>query len=674
MKNYIALVLIGFMAVACAKKQSSENQTPDSTIKVDSSQNKPQPKLTNRFTDDTLRVIYNHQTARNVKELVSFLSNANLVYREAAVYAFASVQDTSVVDTLASLMTDKEVNVRKAVAYTLGQTGKQMKSPHKVEDELLKAWEREEDKEVKIVILEAIGKAATKKGMNYLASLDINDEALLYGLALGVYRAGLKRVFKDELTSKMVELIDPGHQERVREMAANHLGRFGRLADLKSKQDKIIQAMASDQNPFVRMNCARALSKIETPEVMAGLINSLKNDENYLVRVNAIRAYKFDYDTVRTAMFEVLNDKNEHVAVAASQFLQRYAPKSDADTVWQMAKKHSSWLTRANLLTIANKYSKDDIVSDYIKSLYSKAVNVYEQGALMNALAEKITNYPWIADKLYNSKALLTRSVAITALSKIRGLTGFDKVKADTVKKDFGKIFKFAIESKDVGLVVYGAQALRNPRYKYKKFYRNHSFLQRTLDSLRLPLDLEGYQELKKTIDFFAGRKVKDAAPGKARKEVDWKTLETLSQSQRVQLKTSKGNIVFELFVNESPVSVATFVSLLKKNFYNDKTFHRVIANFVAQGGCPRGDGFGGLDYSITSELSPLRYREGYVGLASAGKDTESCQWFITHSPAPHLDGTYTIFAKVTEGMDVVHKLQIGDKIESVKLMEAVEQ
>lgn len=674
MKNYLALALIVFMAVACAKKQSGESQTSDTTkTKVDSSQTKPK-KITNRFADDTLKIIYNHQTARSTKDLITFFSNPNPVYREAAAYAFASVQDTTIIDTLASLIKDKEASVRKAAVYALGQTGKQMKSPEKAEDELLKAWEKEENKEVKIIILEAIGRAATKKGMSYLASLDIKDEDLLYGLALGVYRAGLKRVFKDELTSKMVELIDPGHQERVREMAANHLGRFGRLADLKSMQDKIIQAMASDQHPFVRMNCARALSKVETPEVISGLVNSIKNDENYLVRVNAIRAYKFSYDTIRTTIFEVLNDENEHVAVAASQFLQQYAPKSDADTVLQLAKKHSSWLTRANLLTIANKYSKDDEVSSYIKSLYGKTSNVYEQGALMNALAEKVINYPWLADKLYNSKELLVQSAAITALSKVRGLDAFEKVKADTVKKDFGKIFKFAIESKDVGLVVYGAQALRNPKYKYKSFYRNHSFLQKTLKALKLPLDLEGYQELKKTIDFFAGRKIKPVAPGKAKKEVDWASIKELSQLQKVQLKTSKGNIVFELFVNESPVSVATFVSLIKKSFYDKKTFHRVIANFVAQGGCPRGDGFGGLDYSITSELSLLRYREGYVGLASAGKDTESCQWFITHSPTPHLDGTYTIFAKVTEGMDVVHKLQIGDKIESVKLMETVVQ
>ena len=92
-----------------------------------------------------------------------------------------------------------------------------------------------------------------------------------------------------------------------------------------------------------------------------------------------------------------------------------------------------------------------------------------------------------------------------------------------------------------------------------------------------------------------------------------------------------------------------------------------LVPNFVVQGGCPRGDGYGSLDYSIRSELPPLSYdREGLVGMASAGNHTEGTQFFITHSPALHLDGNYTIFARVVDGMDVVHQIQPGSKIESI--------
>ncbi|AKQ47725.1 peptidylprolyl isomerase [Rufibacter radiotolerans] len=142
-----------------------------------------------------------------------------------------------------------------------------------------------------------------------------------------------------------------------------------------------------------------------------------------------------------------------------------------------------------------------------------------------------------------------------------------------------------------------------------------------------------------------------------------------MAKNQKARLKTSKGDIIFELLVEDAPGSVANFVELLEKGFYNGKNFHRVVPNFVAQGGCPRGDGWGSTDYAIRSEFADLNYLEGYVGMASAGKDTESCQWFITHSPTPHLDGKYTIFAKVVKGMDVVHQLNIGDRIEKVELV-----
>ena len=94
------------------------------------------------------------------------------------------------------------------------------------------------------------------------------------------------------------------------------------------------------------------------------------------------------------------------------------------------------------------------------------------------------------------------------------------------------------------------------------------------------------------------------------------------------------------------------------------------MPNFVAQGGCPRGDGSGSLDFTLRTEVpAPMRYdHEGMVGLASAGLDTESVQFFITHSPAPHLDGNYTIFATVADGMSVVHDLQIGDVINKISI------
>ena len=142
-----------------------------------------------------------------------------------------------------------------------------------------------------------------------------------------------------------------------------------------------------------------------------------------------------------------------------------------------------------------------------------------------------------------------------------------------------------------------------------------------------------------------------------------------ISKDQTALISTTKGEIIVRLFVEEAPGSVANFVSLVNKRYYDDKFFHRVVPNFVVQAGCNRGDGYGSEDYSIRSEFSRRRYATGSLGMASAGKDTEGTQWFITHSPTPHLDGAYSIFGEVVEGMDILHSLEVGDKILKIDLI-----
>ena len=132
----------------------------------------------------------------------------------------------------------------------------------------------------------------------------------------------------------------------------------------------------------------------------------------------------------------------------------------------------------------------------------------------------------------------------------------------------------------------------------------------------------------------------------------------------QVTLQTSKGNIVLELTEDETPNTVANFISLAEKGFYDGVAFHRVIPDFMVQGGCPLGTGTGGPGYVIADEFSPrLRHTRGVISMANAGSNTGGSQFFITHVPCPHLDGKHAVFGKVTSGMEVVDKIQKGDKI-----------
>ena len=135
----------------------------------------------------------------------------------------------------------------------------------------------------------------------------------------------------------------------------------------------------------------------------------------------------------------------------------------------------------------------------------------------------------------------------------------------------------------------------------------------------------------------------------------------------QVTLHTNKGAIVVELAEDDAPNTVANFVSLAEKGFYNGVVFHRVIADFMIQGGDPTGTGSGGPGYVIADEFSPrLKHTRGVLSMANAGPNTGGSQFFITHVACPHLDGKHAVFGRVIEGMDVVDSIRQGDRIEKV--------
>ncbi|MEL6603725.1 MAG: peptidylprolyl isomerase [Cyanobacteria bacterium J06614_10] len=137
----------------------------------------------------------------------------------------------------------------------------------------------------------------------------------------------------------------------------------------------------------------------------------------------------------------------------------------------------------------------------------------------------------------------------------------------------------------------------------------------------------------------------------------------------RAIMETDKGTINLDLFDQDAPNTVANFVKLSKDGFYDGLNFHRVIPNFMIQGGCPHGTGTGGPGYKINCEINPNKHEAGSLSMAHAGKNTGGSQFFICHEAQPHLDGIHTVFGK-TENMDVVNAIAKGDKIVSVKIEE----
>jgi peptidyl-prolyl cis-trans isomerase B (cyclophilin B) len=144
----------------------------------------------------------------------------------------------------------------------------------------------------------------------------------------------------------------------------------------------------------------------------------------------------------------------------------------------------------------------------------------------------------------------------------------------------------------------------------------------------------------------------------------------------RIRMKTSRGEIAATLFASKVPMTVANFLNLCSSGYYNGVTFHRVIQDFMIQGGDPTGTGRGGPGYRFADEFDrSLRHsKPGIFSMANAGPGTNGSQFFITHVPCPHLDGRHSVFGEVTAGQDVVNAVRQGDKIEGVEILDPTEE
>lgn len=148
------------------------------------------------------------------------------------------------------------------------------------------------------------------------------------------------------------------------------------------------------------------------------------------------------------------------------------------------------------------------------------------------------------------------------------------------------------------------------------------------------------------------------------------RALARIGKTVTAVVTTSKGAFTIQLHPDEAPLTVDNFVQLAKQKYFDGVTVHRVVSNFVIQDGDPRGDGNGGPGYSIRCEINDEPFERGVLGMALSGKDTGGSQWFVTHSPQPHLDGGYTVFGRVVQGMEIVDNIVRGDVIRSIQIKE----
>jgi cyclophilin family peptidyl-prolyl cis-trans isomerase len=165
---------------------------------------------------------------------------------------------------------------------------------------------------------------------------------------------------------------------------------------------------------------------------------------------------------------------------------------------------------------------------------------------------------------------------------------------------------------------------------------------------------------------------MRPAVPGKPVEDRAWQQVVAPPYAPRAYIDTTKGTIEIDLAITDAPLTTENFVRLARAGFFKGLRFHRVVPDFVVQGGDPRGDGEGGPGHTIRDELNQRPYLRGTVGMALDWRDTGGSQFFITLSPQPHLDARYTVFGQVVVGMNVVDRLTTSDVIEGVRIWDGV--
>jgi len=628
-----------------------------------------------------IQKIYSFQDQQKSDSLYQFFWNEDPSYRYPAVMAFASIQDSTALDSLAALLNDPLDEVRAAAAFAIGQIGSK-----KGEVLLFQAFDMEDTigqfELANAAILEAVGKCGSKKSLTALSSITSylpTDTALLTGQAYGIYRFGLRKQFSEKGTARMIELVtNDAYSSEPRYVAANYLARF-KDVDVSENAADLVRVFTKEKDKRIRMALALVLGRTKTEVAEDALTGLLSAERDYRVKMNMIKALgNFEYKDVSELIGKSIKNPNIHVAKAAASYFVENGKERDANNYRRIARDSVEWQVAVLLNQAALRhlpvYMEETIgqLNYRMRRTFEITKNPYEKAAILNALGEYGWNYRYISEKTLLSDFPIVRTAGFRALGKICEPARFKKYFGEgnrRIRRDIAATIEEGITAGDVGVIAEASILLRNEKMNFREIIDSTAFLKTALAKLKLPAETETYNELKSTIHFLNWMPKHKPKTPRFNNPIKWEVLSGAGDESTATIKTGKGDVQIDLFVGEAPGSVANFAKLSRDRFFNNKNFHRVVSNFVAQGGCSRGDGYGSLDYSIRSEFSMHRYNdEGYIGMASAGKHTEGTQFFITHSPTPHLDGRYTIFGKVTKGMNVVHSLVEGDKIEKVEV------
>jgi len=642
-------------------------------------------------TFDEISFLQDSRSLANGK-LIGFLSSSKESDRARACSALANIQDSTTLPYILPLLKDSSSIVRRNAAFALGQIGDAAAGPF-----LLDRLANESNDGCRSECIDALGKCGTIADLDKLVLLAHSFSGdLCNSVALSVARFAIRKIRDSLATDYVSGLLS---NEQCASYAAYALMRCADSSFVQSHLRDEATAM-ENRSPEVRMWVATLLGSARDSTAIAILIRHALKDPDWRVQVNSVRALRnVPIQQTLSSLIPLLSDSNEHVALTAFSVLRIAVHADMIDSLTTplqrilQGQRDYSWRRRGEAAVLLAKNLGERSISGIVAQLGPSPLF---RAKLIEALGE--TKSPEAVPTLIKELSDPDRQIVSAAVAAYCSIV--EDQDSVSQQKFCGQILPL-LGRRDMTISFSVADAFGDTliRKSIRSQYLNQ--LLAYYGTLSTPDDVELMTDL---IDVFFSLKAESAIPAlqqavrdsdrtvaleavKALAEMTGKDYinEIVPSSRRkifyriedtalvgryhsALISTTEGTIRVHFRPDAAPFTVLNFILLVRRHFYDGLTFHRVVPNFVIQGGDPLGTGFGGPGYAIRTEVSPdALFTEGAVGMASAGKDTEGSQFFITHCPTPHLDGRYTVFG-YTDDMNVVDKVQIGDHILAIEL------
>lgn len=619
------------------------------------------------------------------KIISSYLHSSNGGKVKAALLSLSPSDDTNFVKQIITADFNKYGGY---IAFALGQIGECSLS-----SDYLAKIVFSNNKLFRKESLEAFGKTANRQQLEQLLDYcnthpDYNREGISLCL-LNFFNRGIKSA---DISRKSFEILKEefSSPKASDQRKADALFAFYRMGGSADYRDDLIKMLTENINVNVKQHLLASLRRISFFPADKALYNSLLGDKNPVIRIEAAKLLPFcnhskseDIDKYLT----LVTDKNPNVSRQAAISVQtlKYSGQLKTELRDKLTVLLSNPLLPQNTkgeifksliklypdeaAQLFGKY-KESLRKDFVYEVagdYSKELNLTEDYFFECYKKEDLKNRLVIANIILgiNPPVINDRMAGFI----IEGLNSSSPAVAATFAEGIQDTLIFLYKDK----LSTAIEKQINLKYNDPDFYEASI----SLANLAKKISAEFYGAMIKTLSgssVYSVKKYAAASSGSNKQaEKDSGLFEAIFNNsfkyKEAAITTEKGVIMIKFHPELAPVSVGNFCYLAGKGYFNNNMFHRVVPGFVIQAGDPTETGFGGPGHEIITEPSLEQYKTGAVGMASAGKDTEGSQWFIMQGYHPHLNGRYSLFAEVTQGMDTVMNIDQNEKVIKIELI-----